>query len=107
MSSRKFLTLFDCLGFETIIDVTDYEHKKLINDIKGTATTRLPVNEMVLRAKFNEQRRAEVWLFTSEIPLDELTQLSADEPQLLADSIRRVGYNLYKPLSQVGTIIAS
>jgi hypothetical protein len=49
-----------------------------------------------LRAQFNQHRGPEIWIFESTMSEEELKQIADDNPQLLADSIRRLGEPVYR-----------
>lgn len=95
MKSRVFIAYFDCLGFECILDATAHEHKSTWAALKDERHPRLPLPEMMLRAKFNPQRRPEIWMFNSEIDLETLKEYAKEEPQFLANLIREKGNPLY------------
>lgn len=91
---RKYIAYWDCLGFETICDITSYERQRLIADLKNT-TVNPPINyhALMLRARYNPQRSPEIWIFTAtdDIREDDLKQIAIDSPQYLADLIREKG----------------
>ena len=89
-----YLAYFDTLGFEYIFNLTEYEQKKmwaiLAEDKTFNTRTNLPVHS-VLRARANPQRFPEIWKFNSEIPYEELKELSKTNPQVLVNAIREGG----------------
>jgi len=93
---RKFITYFDILGFECLVDITSYERQKLLADIAGN-DIKSPVNvhQMLMRAKFNPQRNPEIWVFTSTVDEATLQGVSEDDPQGLVDLIRKRGKCLW------------
>ncbi len=100
---RTFIAYWDCLGFETILDITGYENKKLLADIKGERFVHpLNLHAMTLRAQFNPQRSPEIWLFTAtgEITQEDLIQIAKDTPQYLVDLIREKGNCIYSTPKQ-------
>lgn len=105
---RTFITYWDCLGFETIVDITGYENKKLLADIKGERFEHpLNLHAMMLRAQFNPQRSPEIWLFTAtaEITQQDLMQIAQDTPQYLVDLIREKGNCLFRNTPQKQVIV--
>ena len=105
---RTFIAYWDCLGFETIVDITGYENKKLLADIKGERFEHpLNLHAMMLRAQFNPQRSPEIWLFTatSEITQQDLIQIAQDTPQYLVDLIREKGNCMYRSTPQKQVIV--
>lgn len=105
---RTFITYWDCLGFETIVDITGYENKKLLAEIKGERFEHpLNLHAMMLRAQFNPQRSPEIWLFTAtaEITQQDLMQIAQDTPQYLVDLIREKGNCLFRNTPQKQVIV--
>lgn len=93
--STLYLAYFDSLGFECILDLTKHEKKAMWNVLSDKEPDKLPAYPMIMRAKANPQRFPEIWTFWSSISLTELTALSIDEPQALADGIRNVGTKVF------------
>ena len=94
----KYITYWDCLGFECIVDMTSWEKDCLLQDIKGEPHNPSPVNLMHLiwRARSNPQRFPEIWFFESDIDQETLWEVAQDTPQVLVDSIRENGHCSYK-----------
>ena len=104
-----FITMWDTLGFECIVDITSYERAKLLHIIKGEESElRAPVNfyHLLMRAKANPQRFPEIWSFTTteDITEESLLEISKDDPQMLVDMIRDLGHNLYTAPKQEAVI---
>lgn len=93
--SQCYVAYFDCLGFECILNATRHDKKKMWNALQDKPNERFPLNEMILRAKFNPQRSPEIWSFWSEIDLATLKEYAQEMPQQLADLIREKGTPLY------------
>ena len=105
---RTFIAYWDCLGFETIVDITGYENEKLLADIKGERFEHpLNLHAMMLRAQFNPQRSPEIWLFTAtgEITQQDLMQIAEGTPQYLVDLIREKGNCLFRNTPQKQVIV--
>ena len=98
--SYRYITMFDNLGFECVIDITcDTSHRAeaVINDEPDPQTKIVSlVNKMILRAKFNTHRNPEIWIFWSDISEKDLFDACEQSPQQMADLIRSRGTNLYK-----------
>jgi hypothetical protein len=93
---HKFLAYWDCLGFESITDITSYERQKIMSALTGETTNeQLNLNHMMLRARFNPQRSPEIWSFESELDHATLWNLAETDPQPLVDAIRNCGNKLY------------
>lgn len=93
--NQCYVAYFDCLGFECILNASKHEKKAMWNALKDKPAERFPLNEMMLRAKFNAQRSPEIWSFWSDIDLATLKEYAAEEPQQLANLIREKGTPLY------------
>ena len=107
---KQFITMWDTLGFECIVDITSYERAKLLHIIKGEESElRAPVNfyHLLMRAKANPQRFPEIWSFaaTEDITHEALIEISKDDPQMLVDMIRSLGDNLYTTPKQKEAVI--
>lgn len=100
MTHRVFIAYFDCLGFECILDASAHEHKAIFSVLKDERHPRLPLPEMIMRAKFNPQRSPEIWMFNSTIDLDDLKAYAQEEPQFLANLIREKGEPLYTTIKE-------
>lgn len=93
---NAYMAYFDTLGFEWIVNLTDYEKKKFWA-VLGDKKIDFPVPRYaILRAQANPQRFPEIWAFDSEVSLDELKIYSEEAPQALADAIRKCGQNVFK-----------
>lgn len=91
-----FLAYFDSLGFECIIDLSDYERDLTWSALKGEQPKmKLPVHMMIMRAQANPQRFPEIWTFQSEIDEKQLWCYAKDNPQGLADLIRENGSKVF------------
>ncbi len=97
--SRVYICMWDCNGFETIVDCTSWERQSLLDTLAGKQLKSPPVNlqAMTIRARFNPQRNYEIWTFNTEESLDEdtLWSYAEDNPQGLVDMIRANGKNLF------------
>ena len=97
VNMSAYVAYFDTLGFEWIVNVSEYEKKKFWAVLKGDEKVDFPIPRYaILRAQANPQRFPEIWAFESSISLDELNEYAKDSPQDLADAIRRCGQNVFK-----------
>jgi hypothetical protein len=115
--ATQFLTMFDCLGFECLINVSeekekydkecdDHTWKILQGDDKAKhPSVNVPLNKMILRARFNEQRNPEIWAFTSTVDEESLNELMETDPQMLANLIRGCGKCLFGYEKQKSVIV--
>ena len=101
-----YVAYFDTLGFEWIVNVSEYEKKKFWAVLKGDDKVDFPIPRYaILRAQANPQRFPEIWAFESEISLDELEDYARDTPQDLVDAIRRCGQNVFKTHKDESVIV--
>jgi hypothetical protein len=101
-----YIAYFDTLGFEWIVNVSEYEKKKFWAVLKGDDKVDFPIPRYaILRAQANPQRFPEIWAFESDISQDELEEYAKDTPQELADAIRRCGQNVFKTPKNESVIV--
>ena len=92
-----YMAYWDTLGFEWIVNVSDYEKQKFWAVLKGNTKVDMPIPRYaILRAQANTQRFPEIWAFESELPLKELLELSKEHPQALATAVRNCGQKVFK-----------
>lgn len=102
----KFIAMWDMYGLESIVNVSEGERSAVVSALKGEKIQwHNPIQYMIFRARFNSQRCYEIYVFDSEMDKDELTSLFKSDPQLMADSIRRVGQQLYSDRSTKTPVI--
>lgn len=106
---RRYVTLFDNEGFESIIDITCGNMEKMSAALEDREDPENEiyslVNTMTLRARFNPQRNPEIWVFWSHIDEETLWKVSQETPQQLADLIRKIGISVVKPKSKKTNVI--
>jgi hypothetical protein len=101
-----YVCYFDSLGFEWILNVTEYEKKKVIAYLKGETKVDFPVPRYaILRARANPQRFPEIWAFESDIAQSELEIVAKETPQVLVDAIRKCGQNIFKTPREESVIV--
>lgn len=111
--SRLFVLSWDQLGIEGIVDVTEMEEKRLVEEKQKVwdILQDAPVNEqtgrdnnissiiniMTLRAKFNHQRHYEIYSVNTDysITAKDMREMFENDPQGSADLIRKRGKQLY------------
>jgi hypothetical protein len=94
MTARLYLAYFDNLGFESVLDLTDIDKKAMWASLKNEVY-KIPLHQMIMRAKANPQRFPEIWTFQSELDTKTLLQYTKDVPQEMADVIRQHGDPVY------------
>jgi hypothetical protein len=101
-----YVCYFDSLGFEWILNVTEYEKKKVMAYLKGETKVDFPVPRYaILRARANPQRFPEIWAFESDIAQSELEIVAKETPQVLVDAIRKCGQNIFKTPREESVIV--
>ena len=101
---RYILASWDCDGFECLQDITskhpdNFEKGQLIEALKGNTPQKNPlaqqINSMKLRARFNSQRRYEIYIFTTneDIEFKDIEDWMIADPQSLVDWIRENHWN--------------
>ena len=103
---NAYMAYFDTLGFEWIFNVSEYEKKKFWAVLKGDEKVDFPIpRHAILRARANPQRFPEIWAFESEMTQIELKEIAEENPQELADAIRRCGQNVFKTHKDESVIV--
>lgn len=97
---KCYVAYFDCLGFECILNFSDYSKKAMWDSLQDKNYRRFPLNEMILRASLNPQRSPEIWSFWSDLNISVLRKYSKEIPQELADLIRKNGSALYTSVKE-------
>ena len=104
--STRFVAMWDMNGLEALINVTQIEKEheqwekeniwRILKEQNETVRPApVPLNQMILRAKFNSQRHYEIYTFDSELSEQDIRETFEDSPQVMADAIRNVGYKFY------------
>jgi len=94
--ARLYLAYWDTIGFECILDLTDYDKRAMWASLSNkTIPNEIPLHQMLMRAKLNPHRFPEIWTFQSEVDKDTLIKYSNDTPQALADAIRNNGTKVF------------
>lgn len=92
MTARLYLAYFDTLGFECVMDLTDYDKRAMWSALQDKPIkNEIPLHAMIMRARFNPQRSPEIWTFQSEVDLVTILRYTRDTPQAMADTIREHG----------------
>jgi len=102
----KFIISWCNEGLEGIVPIDNYENwdqGKTFRILTGTATLneRNPLNgimqAMLLRATMNSSRNYEIYAIetTDGIDEDEIRDMFKNNPQIAADTIRRIGVSIF------------
>ena len=103
---NAYMCYFDCIGFEWIFNVSEYEKKKFWAVLKGDEKVDFPIpRHAILRARANPQRFPEIWAFESEMTKQELEEIAEESPQVLVDAVRCCGQNVFKTYKPESVIV--
>ena len=109
-SSRKktkhYLAMWDMQGLECLFDVdyhmdryNEWNKQKVVAILKDERIPDqpggIPLQMLILRAKFNSQRSYEIYEFNSTLKYKELTEAFNDNPQPIVEWIRENGKKVY------------
>lgn len=103
---NNFLVVWDMLGLESIFSVDDalnevesYEKDKTWKTLKGEPVGKrpnpIPLQMLIMRARYNSQRSYEIYSFKTGMSMNEVRKLFADDPQPIVDWIRKNGNKIY------------
>lgn len=99
--------MWDMLGLECIFNVTEHfkevqEHEKKVmwevlkdENFKDISPPKIPLNMMIMRARFNTQRNYEIYEFNSTLSESELRKEFNSDPQPVVEWIRKNGHKVY------------
>jgi hypothetical protein len=98
--------MWDSQGLECLFDVdfymgehNEWEKQKVVAILKDERVPDeprgIPLQMMILRAKFNSQRAYEIYEFNSTMGYKELTKVFNDDPQPVVEWIRENGKKVY------------
>ena len=114
--TTRFVVMWDMHGLESLINVSkiekeheQWEKENIFRVLKEDNTTlkpaHVPLNQMILRAKFNSQRHYEIYTFDSELSEQDIRETFENSPQVIADAIRNVGYKFYSDRATKSAVI--
>lgn len=98
--------MWDMLGLEFIYDIDqamdevenwkkDTVWKKLKEETVSKKPNPIPLQMMIMRARFNSQRSYEIYSFTTTLSMCEVREFFADDPQTIVDWVRENGNKIY------------
>ena len=114
--TTRFVAMWDMNGLECLLNVStiEKEHKQwekenifriLKEDNATIKPAHVPLDMMILRAKFNSQRHYEIYTFDSELSEQYIRKTFEDSPQVIADAIRNVGHKFYSDRATKSAVI--
>jgi hypothetical protein len=101
--SNKFLMMWDIYGIECLFDLSNWEQETVWAKLKEEKLPDAPnLNLMILRAKFNMQRKYEIYIISCEESLDFnfWKEQWETNPQFTAELVREKGQKIYSDYSQ-------
>lgn len=103
--SHQFLIMWDQLGIECCIDVTEDQQRRMWQKLKGEPVSESAIpnyQHLLLRARFNSQRHYEIYSVeaTDGITAEDIREMFEADPQTAADTIRRLGHCLHSDRAQ-------
>ena len=96
--TRSYLVMWDQLGLECLVDLTELEYSQTVARLKGeTVPEDVNLGYLKLRARANPQRHYEIYAFRADDSITEqdLRDQFADSPQSIVNLIRERGEQLY------------
>lgn len=102
-----FAIMWDCHGLEAVARVPDPADTTFAL-LKGTEPPRPPnIMHWQLRARFNTQRHYEIYIITATPGIDEddIREMFEANPQVAADTIRRIGNKVFSDRANEDRIV--
>lgn len=97
--NHQFIVVWDNTGLEYIGNITLDEQQRTWAALKGEELkyTIPNLNHLMLRARYNMQRHYEIYVVsaTDGITADDIRDMFEANPQMSADTIRRLGQRIY------------
>ena len=108
--AKQWVVLFDCLGVDTLLPWDDLKGEDMLTVLSGKKPkdrVGQRVSLMVLRAQANHQRFPEVWAYDTaeDYEYEEMRKMWEASPQVVADSVRDRGTNLFKYAKEKAIIV--
>ena len=108
--------MWDMNGLESLINVTQiekehaqWEKENIFRILKeenhAVKPAHVPLDMMILRAKFNSQRHYEIYTFDSELSEQDIRETFEDSPQVIVDAIRGIGHKFYSDRATKSAVI--
>jgi len=98
--------MWDMTGLECLINVSVIQEKheqwekenifRILQEKESSPAPKIvPLNQLILRARFNSHRHYEIYTFDSALTEEDIKETFADDPQLIVDTIRNAGHEIY------------
>lgn len=97
MSNQIFAVMWDCHGLEALARIPDPADTTFALLQSKKAPEMPNIMHWRLRAQANSQRHYEIYTFSVEpgIDIDDIRDMFEANPQVAADTIRRIGHQIY------------
>jgi hypothetical protein len=97
MSNQLFAVMWDCHGLEALARIPDPADTTFALLQSKKAPEMPNIMHWKLRAQANSQRHYEIYTFsaTNGIDVDDIRDMFEANPQMAADTIRRIGHEIY------------
>ena len=97
MSNQLFVVMWDCHGLEALARVPEPADTTFALLQSKKAPEMPNIMHWKLRARANSQRHYEIYTFSVEsgIGADDIREMFEANPQMAADTIRRIGHQIY------------
>ena len=111
MIENRFAIMWDSNGLEAVASLREFCRRKLWAMLEGRAPSDVqPPNVMLwrLRAQANPQRNYEIYIMDAEegVTVEDIQEAFRTSPQIMADTVRRLGHEFYSDrLTQERTIV--
>ena len=104
----KFLIMWDNTGLECVLDISSYEKELMWAKLSNTQPPKLPIAQMMMRARANAHRCYEIYTITVEhnISVADMKDMFGDNPQATVNLIRARGIAIYSDRAKTAPIIA-
>jgi hypothetical protein len=97
--NHQFIVVWDNTGLEYVGNITLDEQQRTWAALKGEKLkyTIPNLHHLMLRARYNSQRHYEIYVVsaTDGITADDIRDMFEVNPQVSADTIRRLGQRIY------------
>jgi hypothetical protein len=97
MSNQLFAVMWDCHGLEALARIPDPADTTFALLQSKKAPSMPNIMHWKLRAQFNSQRHYEIYTFSASdgIDVEDIRAMFEANPQTSADTIRRIGHQIY------------
>lgn len=107
--NHHFLVMWDNTGLEYVGDITLDEQQRTWAALKGEELkyTIPNLNHLMLRARYNTQRHYEIYIVTATdgITAEDIREMFEANPQMSADTIRRIGQCVHSDRAREDSVV--